>query len=154
MGNRAVITTEQGWASKANNLGIYLHWNGGRDSVEAFLTYCKMQGYRPPEYDNYGWASLAAVITNFFEADGMNIGIDIVSRLDYDNWDNGVYIIKSWNITDRKCFKGREQSGYDLKEMLLEIDSKMPEKARLGEEAITQKLKEMEAQEDEKAASN
>ena len=31
MGNRAVITTEK------KDLGIYLHWNGGRDSVEAFL---------------------------------------------------------------------------------------------------------------------
>jgi hypothetical protein len=37
MGNRAVITTEQ------KRIGVYLHWNGGLDSVEGFLTYCKEQ---------------------------------------------------------------------------------------------------------------
>lgn len=30
MGNRAVITTEE------KQIGVYLHWNGGRDSVQAF----------------------------------------------------------------------------------------------------------------------
>lgn len=142
MGNRAVITTKQGWISKENNLGIYLHWYGGRDSVEAFLTYCKIQGYRPPESDNYGWASLATVITNFFGASGLSIGIDIVSRLDCDNWDNGVYIIEDWKIVDRKFFSGQEQQEYQLAEFLLDIDSQMPEKARLGAEKIAEKLQE------------
>lgn len=41
MGNRAVITTSKAPdVSGAKDLGIYLHWNGGRDSVEAFLKYC------------------------------------------------------------------------------------------------------------------
>ena len=31
MGNRAVITTSK------KDLGLYLHWNGGRDSIEAFF---------------------------------------------------------------------------------------------------------------------
>lgn len=31
MGNRAVITT------RAKEIGVYLHLNGGRDSVEAFI---------------------------------------------------------------------------------------------------------------------
>ena len=51
MGNRAVITTRK----DLKDIGVYLHWNGGRDSVEGFITYCKIKGYRPPEYDNYGW---------------------------------------------------------------------------------------------------
>ena len=33
MGNRAVITTRK----DLKDIGIYLHWNGGRDSVEGFL---------------------------------------------------------------------------------------------------------------------
>ena len=33
MGNRAIITT------KDCDLSLYLHWNGGRDSVEGFLAY-------------------------------------------------------------------------------------------------------------------
>ena len=140
MGNRAVITTQQGWLCKENNLGIYLHWNGGRDSVEAFLTYCKMHGYRRPENDNYGWASLATVISNFFGASGDSVGIDIVSRLDYDNWDNGVYIIEDWQIVDRKCFKGHEQCEYNLEDFLRDIDEAMPEGARLGEDFLSSVL--------------
>ena len=114
MGNRAVITTKQGWEDKEHNLGIYLHWNGGRDSVEAFLKYCKLKEYRTPETDDYGWASLATVITNFFGADGLSIGINTVNRLDYDNFDNGTYIIENWEIIDRKCFEYSEQNNYDL----------------------------------------
>ena len=37
MGNRAVITT------RSKDIGVYLHWNGGRDSVEAFLKYCELK---------------------------------------------------------------------------------------------------------------
>lgn len=43
MGNRAVIITPD------KNLALYLHWNGGRDTVEPLLKYCELQGYRPPE---------------------------------------------------------------------------------------------------------
>lgn len=144
MGNRAVITTKQGWENPNDNLGIYLHWNGGRDSVEAFLTYCKMQGYRSPEYDNYGWARLCQVIGNFFGG-SLSVGLDVVSRLDCDNWDNGVYIIEDWQIVDRKCFEGKEQQNYDLIEMLNDINSQMPEHTRLPNEEIVKFLsKEME----------
>lgn len=67
MGNRAVITTSKDVeVDKSNDIGIYLHWNGGRDSVEAFLTYCRISGFRPPEHDCYGWARLCQVIANFF----------------------------------------------------------------------------------------
>ena len=52
MGNRAVITTRENFNN--DGVGVYLHWNGGRDSVQAFLTYCKMKGYREPTSDNYG----------------------------------------------------------------------------------------------------
>ena len=59
MGNRAVITNKPNkgeiWEE---NIGIYLHWNGGRDSVEAFLKYCELRGFRATNRDNYGWARL------------------------------------------------------------------------------------------------
>ena len=59
MGNRAVITTSKSTDIKnSTDIGIYLHWNGGRDSVQAFLKYCELKGYRSPEKDNYGWARL------------------------------------------------------------------------------------------------
>ena len=40
MGNRAVVT------NKNQDIGIYLHWNGGPESVCAFLTYAKALGVR------------------------------------------------------------------------------------------------------------
>lgn len=129
MGNRAVITTND------KRMGVYLHWNGGRDSVEAFLKYCELQGYRAPDQDCYGWARLCQVIGNFFGG-GLSIGIDAYDRLDADNGDNGVYIIKGWEIVDREFMNYAEQDSYDLTEMLLNIDSCMPEKERLGAEYI------------------
>jgi hypothetical protein len=113
-------------------VGVYLHWNGGRDSVEAFLKYCDLKGYRSPDTDCYGWARLCQVIGNFFGG-STSIGIDTLWHLDRDNGDNGVYIIKDWKIEDRYYFDRQEQNEYDLNEMLLEIDKRMPEKEQIGE---------------------
>lgn len=130
MGNRAVITTND------KRMGVYLHWNGGRDSVEAFLKYCELQGYRAPSDDCYGWARLCQVMGNFFGG-GLSVGIDTYDRMDTDNGDNGVYIIDGWKIVDREFMNYDEQNSYDLTEMLLSIDSCMPEKERLGAGYIT-----------------
>lgn len=116
MGNRAVITTSKSTdIENSTDIGIYLHWNGGRDSVQAFLKYCELKGYRSPEKDNYGWARLCQVIGNFFGGE-LSIGIDSCCSLDCDNWDNGVYIIKDWKIVGRKYFDGIEQDNYNLKD--------------------------------------
>lgn len=147
MGNRAVITTKQNFEN--NGVGVYLHWNGGRDSVDAFLTYCKMQGYHSPETDNYGWASLVNVISNFFSCQGSSVGIDRMEYLDCDNYDNGVYIIEDWKIVDRKYMRNKEQNIYWLRDMLLEIDNYMPFRAQLGEERIDHLLKEYEKEDTE-----
>ena len=48
MGNRAVITTPQ------RKVGLYVHWNGGRDTIEPLLRYCELKGYRDPAKDEYG----------------------------------------------------------------------------------------------------
>ena len=131
MGNRAVITTED------KRVGIYLHWNGGRDSVEAFLTYCFLKGYRKPEDDCYGWARLCQVIGNFFGGT-TSIGIDTLDHLDCDNWDNGVYIIKDWKIIGREYFNGEEQANYDLKMLVAEINARQPEGERLPLEVLNE----------------
>ena len=142
MGNRAVITTSKALSVKdSSDIGVYLHWNGGRDSVEAFLLYCKLKGYRTPETDNYGWARLCQVIGNFFGGE-CSIGIDKCMNLDCDNGDNGTYIIKGWEIVDRKYFKYAEQKNYDLLEMLKEINKRQPEGERLSEEQLIDGVKE------------
>lgn len=134
MGNRAVITTRDNWRN--GGIGVYLHWNGGRDSVEAFLKYCEMRGFRPPEKDNYGWASLTQVISNFF-GNGMSVGVDTLWHLDCDNYDNGVYIIEDWKIVDRVYMRGGEQDKYDLNGMLIAIDEYQPTAQQLGKEFFT-----------------
>lgn len=130
MGNRAVITTRENW--KNCGVGVYLHWNGGRDSVEAFLKYCELKGYRSPDQDCYGWARLCQVIGNYFGG-GLSVGIDTIWHLDRENGDNGVYIIEGWEIVDRYYFEGWEQDSYDLDEMMLDIDDAMPEDEQIGE---------------------
>ena len=126
MGNRAVITTP------SKKIGIYLHWNGGRDSVEAFLKYCELQNFESPEKSFYGWARLSQVISNYFKG-GLSIGIDEYYKLDTDNWDNGVYIIKNWQIIGREFKRYEEQNEYDLNKMLVLIDKKQPKHMQLGE---------------------
>ena len=120
MGNRAVITTE------AEEIGVYLHWNGGRDSVEAFLAVCKELGHRPPENDCYGFARLCQVIGNF--SGGTNsLGVDNIKNLDCNNGDNGMYIIKDWEIVGRKFHDNcPEQKEYELAGMIQDIKDKQP----------------------------
>lgn len=97
MGNRAIIK------GKGQDLGVYVHWNGGIDSVTAFLEYCKLKRYRSPEVDTYGVARLCQVIGNFFGGSGSvgvekinkNISPEYVSEL----WlDNGIYEVENWKI--------------------------------------------------------
>ena len=97
MGNRAVIAIE---GSKQTQTAIYLHWNGGIESVATFLKYCEVLGFRPPDSDSYGWTYLSAVIANFF-GNGMSVGIGQLRHQDTDNGDNGVYYIKGWEIVGR-----------------------------------------------------
>ena len=130
MGNRAVITTKENFDN--NGVGIYLHWNGGYDSVSAFLKYCELKGYRTPDTDCYGWARLCQVIGNFFGG-STSIGIDVIDKLDCNNYDNGVYIVEGWKIVDRKYFKGREQMNHAMEDMLLAIDDAQPKEEQLGE---------------------
>lgn len=134
MGNRAIIQTRESYENEG--IGIYLHWNGGYDSVSAFLKYCELKGYRAPDKDSYGWARFCQVVGNYFGG-GLSIGIDNFSK-DAGEWqDNGTYIIEGWKIVDRKHYDYEEQSEYDLIEMLIEIDNRQPVKERLGMDFIT-----------------
>lgn len=148
MGNRAVITIAKydtkGKVIKKvddNEIGVYLHWNGGYDSVNAFLKYCKLKSYREPEDDNYGWARLCQVLGNYFGGT-TSVGIDTCKNLDCDNGDNGVYLIHNWEIVGRVYHSGKEQNNYDLREMLLDIDKCQREDEQVGEFKIDEFLKE------------
>jgi len=129
MGNRAVITTRNTEFENGidpNAIGVYLHWNGGVDCVTAFLRYCKKQGFRSPEKDNYGWARLCQVIGNFFSPEGLSVGVDICSRLDCNNGDNGVYFIEDWEIVGKAFESEDEVNERVVDSMLEEIDASQP----------------------------
>ena len=128
MGNRAVITT------KAKKTAIYLHWNGGRNSVEGFLAYCKARGFRSTDRDPYGWAYLVQVIGNFF-GDGLSVGVGNYMDMDRDNGDNGVYIIEGWEIVGREYFSGVEQGfeeGVTPMDFMKYVDECQPVRCQLG----------------------
>lgn len=99
MGNRAVITCATG---RAQGAGIYVHWNGGPESILAFLEVCKRKDVRRPDNDEvYFMARLTQVIANFFGGTD-SIGIGTLKQLDCDNHDNGVYVIgRDFEIVDR-----------------------------------------------------
>ena len=99
MGNRAVI------GFKGMGVGIYLHWNGGLASVEAFLRCADDLGVRP---DEYGVARLAQIIGNFFGGT-YSVGVGKLEDLDCDNWDNGTYMVEDWLIVDRLHMNHEEE---------------------------------------------
>lgn len=125
MCNRAIIKPE------GKNIGVYLHWNGGIDSVTEFLKYCELKRFRSFD-DAYGMARFCQVVGNFFGGT-LSIGIEeYVTENDDMYLDNGIYIVKGWNIVRHVGnYEGHE--GYDLDELLHYIDEKQPKKEQLGD---------------------
>lgn len=98
MGNRATLK----FKDEANQPNIYLHWNGGRASVEAFLNVAKAMELRA---DSYGVARMCQIVGNFF---GGNLSLGCSNNLgDYS--DNGIYLIKDFEIVGRENFDGEEE---------------------------------------------
>lgn len=156
MGNRAFVT------DKDMELGVYLHWNGGRDSIEAFCKYCYLRGFRD---DGYGMARFVQVVANYFGG-SLSIGIE-----PFKYWtacdDNGLYVIDNWKIVGRYAprymniatgeaiekwdyydlnederedyavtlwpWDGPEQNSHPLWEMVADIDAAQPKDDQIGE---------------------
>ena len=94
MGNRAVITF-----STANNApSIYLHWNGGRASVEGFLTAARELGLRhapTAQAQTEALDNIAEMLARYFFR--CNVGMNVYrlhfAGADRDNGDNGTYVL-------------------------------------------------------------
>lgn len=127
MGNRAVITTAP---FRLDQIGIYVHWHGGPESVTAFLRAAKRLGMRSPAEDpSYAMARLTQVIANLLGG-SLSIGIGVVKDLDFDNGDNGTYLIGGdWQIVgmeygrmsrevDEEKSKGIEDKAVQMTELL------------------------------------
>lgn len=147
MGNRAVVTfanredIEQ-WvnpkgdgeklkgycAEHPNKVGVYLHWNGGRASIEGFCEACRRMKFRGPASDSYGVARFVQVVANSFGNDGLSVGVNTLGKSDCDNYDNGVYVVDdNWDIIGREFAHG-EQNDYDVNEFANDVLARMPNK--------------------------
>ena len=116
MGNRAVIQIEN------NPLEIYLHWNGGRDSVEPIVDYAREQGVRTGDY---GVARLCQIIGNTL---GGTLSLGVAPKGSYSgDEDNGTYVLDNeFNIVGRKGLRVgfTEQSVYPYEDMLSHVREK------------------------------
>ncbi len=122
MGNRAVITTPE------KKFGLYLHWQGGRDSIEAFLEYAKLIGAESSGLEML--VDLHRIIANF--QPGTTVQIYPYDKCDTNNYDNGVYIVDNLEIVGREFAPAREQMEYDRQEMMLAIDERQPKEWQIG----------------------
>mgnify|MGYP003625084668 FL=1 len=123
MGNRAVITIKEKNIPQEDWQSLYLHWNGGRDTVEPLLHVAKLYDLRCQDDPSYAIARLSQIIGNTLGGK-LSLGVGTYKQLDTDNADNGVYVVKDWEIVDREYHHGLEQQEYDFNEMVSEIRSK------------------------------
>jgi hypothetical protein len=142
MSNCAVITTEKP-EGVDDRLSVYVHWCGGEMHIRGFLKYCKMQHFRSPENDSYGWARLCQVIANYFGGT-LSVGID---RYAGSRGDNGIYIIKDWELIGHEegYSEGEQFTEEELNEFVKAIDERQPEHMRIwkSSENLSDKVKDV-----------
>ena len=123
MGNRALIAFKEKESTKKKEEVpcIYLHWNGGRDSVEAFLDATRRLGVRKND-SSYAMARLTQIISNWLGGT-LSIGISNVGDWELGFLDNCVYWVDGLEIYDRTdTYDGyKEQNSYDHEELVKAI---------------------------------
>ena len=124
MGNRAVISFQDPSVTtlKLSEVGIYLHWNGGLESIEGFCKAATDLNISEP-------ARFIQMLGNWFGGN-QSLYVDVISRLDYDNGDNGAYVISKtsgeWQVVKRFFADEYRISGHDeyVKEMAHDVFTK------------------------------
>ena len=145
MGNRAVVKPYN------NHIGVYLHWNGGPESIDAFLTYCKLKKFREFE-DAYGLARFCQVVGNFFGGE-LSLGIEeAFEKKDYiGSLDNGIYEVRGWDVVDHITEENIEKTdlcpldtySYDNLDLVKAINASQPEKEQLDEDYLESEYKKL-----------
>jgi len=125
MGNRAVVVLlqEDEDFDIDEAVGVYLHDNGGRDRVEAFLTFCDRIGARVND-KTYGTAQFVKVVSNFIGTT-LGIGVGLIKDLDPEG-ENGLYIVKNWKIVGRMYAPEREEETHSQFKWLKDIYKAQP----------------------------
>ena len=103
MGNRAtVIFTDEN--EKVISPAVYLHWNGGPESIYGFMNEMDRRNIRRDQ--NYECARFIGIVTDYFDQDGLgttsigvvsypgdSIDVETLNKVPTDHGDNGFYII-------------------------------------------------------------
>ena len=130
MGNRAVVAfvdcSGQDKSRYLNNSLIkdkspcvYLHWDGGRDSVEGFLTVVKKLYGGSSCLDAKERAVLFYSVVRRAGMGGVSTEICTFKEADADNGDNGAYWVdESFEIIDREYQRYPEQQSHQLNEFV------------------------------------
>jgi len=125
MGNRAVIR----FNDEPSGACLYLHWNGGRDSIRGFLKAAKELGIAPRALP------FGKMLAQFFfevELNAIHVYLENFASADKDNFDNGVYYISDdFKIVGREFLRGAEQTTHNSNDIAAEIIAR----ARVKEES-------------------
>jgi hypothetical protein len=100
MGNRAVVLF-----SETPDIGVYLHWNGGPESVLAFLQATSERvraGELADSGRDAGVIGFLQTVANYFSFDGLSLYLGKPADLDCDNGDNGTYHVTAGRIVRRE----------------------------------------------------
>ncbi len=92
MGNRAVVIFKE-----EPSVGVHLHWNGGPESILAFL-----QDMSEQEKECRGPVAFIQTVANFMDFDGLSLYLGTPDSLDRDNGDNGTYHVAGYNVVGRE----------------------------------------------------
>lgn len=100
MGNRALIVMQTPSEKQPLVPAIYVHWNGGIESVQAICDICRERDFRDPAQDpTYAMARMAGVWHEFFGiTDDLSLGVTMYDG-ESDQGDNGVYVLGAdWKV--------------------------------------------------------
>lgn len=119
MGNRAVLAFADSEGEIAS-FGVYLHWNGGIESVAAFLDYAEEVHHRAGDC-SYSASRLTQVIGNYFGG-SLSLGLVEVDKKNpgaSDPGDNGVFIVDcSGKLKGRERLIGHYSENYPSRKIV------------------------------------
>ncbi len=134
MGERCVITTQNDLDE--SGIGVYLHWMGSPEDVYPLLEYCRIRGFRCPEADSYGYARLVQVAANASGGEGLSVDVNKLDRLDMQNWNNGVYVVRGWKVEKRLYSEDAEVSIDGFYDSMRCLDEAQPSEQRIGSDML------------------
>ena len=132
MGNRAFIYS----ANERHNrrtLGVYLHWNGGPDSVVPLIKYCKLRGFRQFDNGGNGLARLVQVMGNFLGG-SRSLGVEYARPEHVDTNHEPYRITPNWEIENLEYYK-QHDSDYptdeQIHDFMVELNKAQPQSEQM-----------------------